>query len=1347
MTEARPLEARILLIVLGRKRDRQLLKSFLGRRFHAVVAQTDAELSPDYDLIVVDAQALKRTAKTLLALKRVAQPVFLPVLAVSSRREVSALKRHLGGAVDELLVAPVNRVELQARVSGLLRARRWSAAGRRFGAAPIARSEERYRTIIDIAEEGVWIIDTENRTAFVNDKIARMLGYSAAEMLGRSLFEFMDEDARAVAEDNLKRRRRGIREQHEFRFRRRDGKDMWALLSTGPLLNKRGDYEGAVAMITDITDRKRAEQALRESESRFRHLVEATHEGVFLHEGGTILDVNEAGARMFGYDVHELVGKSIFDLTHPDSVEMIREKIRTGAEGSYEAMGLRKDGSVFPGELHVRNIAYQGRPVRAVAIRDLAERKRTEELLRRYERIVASTPDHMSVLDRDYKYLLVNRAYELAHRRSRDVIVGQTVANLLGQEVFDKAVKPKFDRCLQGEVVNYQDWFEFAAGGRRYMNVTYYPYRGAGGEITGVVVSSRDTTDLRQAELALQESESRMRHALHAANAGAWEWDIRSNRAVWSDENYRVMGLEPGSCVASYEHWLDRVYPDDRAATAGRVAAAVAKRSELDIEFRVQWPDGSIHWIRRVGRTVFDENGEPRGMYGIQIDITESKLAEQRLRESQERYQRIFESAPVPIWEEDFSGVKAELGRLQDNGVTDIRDYLRAHPEFVTQAARSTVVLDVNSAAVRTFGAENKAELLGALDKVLTSESLDAFNEQLVAIAKGDPAITTEAVAKRLDGEKLDVVVSIAIPGVEATLSHLLVCTMDITDRKRAEEALHRNERFLQAIIDSEPQCVALVDRDGVIKQINASGLDIIEAGHPDQVIEKSVCPLVVPEYRPALRALSERVFSGVSDSFQFEVTGHKGSRRWVEAHVVPLRGDDGEVRYCLSITADITDQKHNEERLMYLAFYDGLTGLPNRFLFRDRLSQALAEASRHQGLLAVALLDLDRFKHINDTLGHEAGDELLKQVAGRLKEVLRSGDTTARQGGDEFTFALTDIQHVNDVFFILDKILACFDKPFSVRGHEHFLTASLGVTIYPFDDRDISALLRNADVAMYNAKSQGGNRYLMYTATMSETVTAQLEIENALRGALEREEFSLHYQPQTHLSSSTIVGAEALLRWHHPELGVVPPAVFIPLAEEIGLIGPIGDWVLRTACNQLAAWQRSKMELPRIAVNLSAYQLQSSGFMARLTRILQETAIDASQLDLELTESQLLEHVDANIAILKELMAMGVQVSVDDFGTGYSSLSYLKRFPVTTIKIDRTFVRGLPEDSDDSALATAIIAIGHSLQLQVVAEGVETKRQLEFLQSRGCDAFQGYYISRPLPADELVEFLLRQAG
>jgi diguanylate cyclase (GGDEF)-like protein/PAS domain S-box-containing protein len=464
----------------------------------------------------------------------------------------------------------------------------------------------------------------------------------------------------------------------------------------------------------------------------------------------------------------------------------------------------------------------------------------------------------------------------------------------------------------------------------------------------------------------------------------------------------------------------------------------------------------------------------------------------------------------------------------------------------------------------------------------------------------------------------------------------------------------------------------------------------------------------------------------------------------WSDVYIAPVRDESGEVNHFVVALYDITATRRYQAELEFQANRDTLTGLANRNLLRDRLTQASAYAERYGHPVWVLFLNLDRFKFVNDTLGHHAGDQLLKDVALRLRNAVRETDTIARLSADEFVLALSERADEKLAPALVQRIMDAIAQPVVIDGYEFVMGSSVGIAVCPSDGNDPENLLKHASIAMYRAKEIGRNNFQFYTAAMNEKALERLRIEGDLRNALERDEFVLHYQPQVDLHTGRIVGMEALLRWKHPVFGMVQPARFIQLAEEMGLIVPIGLWVVRTACCQSIAWQQIGLGQMRIAVNLSARQFYQQDLVDSIVQILGETGLAPHLLELELTESMMMNDVEQAVDILRSLKAIGVHLSIDDFGTGYSSLSYLKRFPIDLLKIDQSFVRDITVDPDDAAIVLSIISLAHSLRLTVIAEGVETEAQLAYLRRHGCDYMQGYYFSHPLPAEDCGELLGR---
>ncbi|MDA0191014.1 MAG: EAL domain-containing protein, partial [Proteobacteria bacterium] len=465
----------------------------------------------------------------------------------------------------------------------------------------------------------------------------------------------------------------------------------------------------------------------------------------------------------------------------------------------------------------------------------------------------------------------------------------------------------------------------------------------------------------------------------------------------------------------------------------------------------------------------------------------------------------------------------------------------------------------------------------------------------------------------------------------------------------------------------------------------------------------------------------------------------------WLSVSVV--RDAHGEVDHYVGLFTDISERKRAEERIRHMAEHDALTGLPNRVLLGDRLSQAIAAAQRERRVMALIFLDLDRFKNINDSLGHQIGDRLLQAVAGRIVGTLRGSDTVSRPGGDEFILLLPEIAHPDAAARIAEKLIEALARPCVIDGHELAVTASLGISIYPEDGEDAETLIRNADTAMYHSKESGRNVYHFFRPEMNARVFERMSLEHSLRRALERSEFRLHYQPQIDIATRRLIGMEALVRWQSPELGLVSPARFIPVAEDSGLILPLGAWVLGEACRQARAWQVAGLPALPVAVNISALQFRQPNFVGVVEQVLAQSGLAPECLELELTESIMMHAAERNIEVLDTLRRMGVKVAIDDFGTGYSSLAYLKRLPIDKLKIDQAFVRDIATDADDAAIIAAIIGLAHNLKLRVIAEGVESEAQLEFLRHGGCQEVQGYLFSPPLPADGFEAYWRQRAG
>lgn len=655
------------------------------------------------------------------------------------------------------------------------------------------------------------------------------------------------------------------------------------------------------------------------------------------------------------------------------------------------------------------------------------------------------------------------------------------------------------------------------------------------------------------------------------------------------------------------------------------------------------------------------------------------------------------------------------------------------------------VTVNANPIFLKMFGYDELGEIAGQsfLD-LISPQSRAAVGERIKNRIQGlDVDGSYEVMGLRRDGSQIPMLVSEKRMGTSGS-PRILSFYIDLTEQKRNEQALQRTNEMLQIVIENAPLRIFWKDLESRYLGCNTAFARDAGMDSPDELTGRDDFQMGWRDQAQLYRDDDLLTMRSNTAKLAFEEpqTAPDGSQVWLRTSKVPLHDAQGGVIGVLGIYEDITEQKRNEEQIHQLAFYDPLTRLPNRRLLLDRLQQAFAVGARNAQYGAVLFLDLDNFKALNDSRGHDAGDKLLLEVARRLSECVREGDTVARLGGDEFVVVLESLSEESDAAaaqadLVAEKIRERLGDAYQLDDHLFYSTTSIGVVMYMGHQASLEAILKHADIAMYQAKAAGRNTVRFYDPVMQATIEARVELEGELRHALERRQFQLYYQIQVD-SSRRPIGAEALLRWHHPDRGLVSPAQFIPLAEETGIIIPVGLWVLRTACSQLQRWQKNVLTRDlTLAVNVSAKQFRQSDFVANVQRTLLETGVNPGLLKLELTESIVLENVEETIAKMREIKLMGVSFSMDDFGTGYSSLQYLKRLPLDQIKIDQSFVRDIAHDPNDAAIVQTIIAMSEVLGLSVIAEGVETEVQREFLELRGCLAFQGYLFGRPVPIEQ----------
>jgi len=699
----------------------------------------------------------------------------------------------------------------------------------------------------------------------------------------------------------------------------------------------------------------------------------------------------------------------------------------------------------------------------------------------------------------------------------------------------------------------------------------------------------------------------------------------------------------------------------------------------------------------------------------------------------------------------DLNAALEERVMQRTGELSDAVKHLDLQAAALKAAANAIVITDLHGTIVwanhafTTMTGYSQEEALGKNPRMLKSgEQPESYYAELWSTISSGKLWKGEIVNRRKDGTTYTeemTITPVAQRFGDTTDTYFIAIKQDITERKQAEQALRTSEKRYRLLFERNMAGVFRTTLEGRFLECNHAGARMLGYDSPEEIMALPVTSLYhTTSGREAL--LTRLKFEKSLTNYEMKFQRKNGDFAWAIGNISVVNDDSGACGIIESTLVDITDRKAAEKRVQFLAYYDALTGLPNRTLLQDRLAKALAGARRRKDKVALLFLDLDKFKDINDSFGHSVGDLVLKQVAERLMKWAREQDTVARVGGDEFLIVLTGVKDIPDVAVATKRLMDTLTAEFVVQGHSLGIRCSLGISVFPDHGADCETLIKDADAAMYCAKESGRNDFRFFTKEMNAQVVERLTLESSLRLALDREELFLVYQPQIEIATGRVIGLEALLRWQHPELGLVPPDKFIQIAENSGLIMPIGEWVLRTACCQARKWQDEGLLAVPVAVNVSAVQFRQASFCELIGRVLWETGLAPQYLELELTESLLLSNADTMSSVLQDLRAMGLKLAIDDFGTGYSSLSYLKHFPVSKLKIDRSFIRDVAVNLDDAAITTAIISMAKSLSLKVIAEGVEDEAQMTFLRAHQCDEIQGYYFSKPLAVDKVADKL-----
>ncbi|UXH39375.1 EAL and GGDEF domain-containing protein [Pseudomonas promysalinigenes] len=838
-----------------------------------------------------------------------------------------------------------------------------------------------------------------------------------------------------------------------------------------------------------------------------------------------------------------------------------------------------------------------------------------------------------------------------------------------------------------------------------------------------VILSISDITSRKQVELSLLERESFWSDVVRTVPDQLYVQDVLSQRMIFSNRHLgQTLGYDRTQLAQMGDRfWELLLHPEDaehyRALRQQQRDLAPSQSLHTQLRFRHHDGGWRCYEIREQVLTR-DEDGLVTRIIGIGKDVTVQIEASQSLRDSEQRYRMLAESISDVIFSTD--------SRLQLNYLSpSVQAVLGYQAEWIFANGWQSIIANPAQLTGIYSLMERVSKALG------DSELLERLRSQL-------PTQLFLFDCMRADGRKIPIELRLVLVwDDQQRFQGVLGVGRDISQQRRAEKDL----RMAATVFEHSTSAILITDPAGYIVQANEA-FSRVSGYAVSDVLDQLPAMLVVEDQQEShLRYVLKQLHQRGSWEGEVWLKRRDGDRYPAWVGITAVLDDEGDLASYVCFFTDISERKASEQRIHRLAYYDALTHLPNRTLFQDRLHTALQQAERQKSWVVLMFLDLDRFKPINDSLGHAAGDRMLKDMALRLLACVDDDDTVARMGGDEFTLLLqpraTRDMALNRAIHVAENILGGLVRPFVLEGREFFVTASIGIALSPQDGNELSQLMKNADTAMYHAKERGKNNFQFYQTEMNASALERLELESDLRHALEQNEFILYYQPQFSGDGKRLTGAEALLRWRHPTRGLVPPGDFIPVIEELGLVVDVGDWVLREASRQLKHWHKNKVRVPKVSVNISARQFSDGQLGTRIATILEETNLPPACLELELTESILMREVDEAMQILASLKNLGLSIAVEDFGTGYSSLNYLKQFPIDVLKIDRTFVDGLPEGEQDAQIARAIIAMAHSLNLAVIAEGVETHEQLEFLREHGCDEVQGYLFGRPMPAHQ----------
>lgn len=1180
-------------------------------------------------------------------------------------------------------------------------------------------SEERHRQTVDNSPNPIFAVAPDGRIENWNPACESVFGYGP-EIIGRHYHALLPDEAERRTFDELIARvfDGATVRREEISLNTSQGHTRFMDTRLYSVTDPETGAKRCVFSTTDITERKLAEDALLESEERWRTLVQNTPDIIInIDRDGIIQYINRVEE---GYDIGAVLGTCWYEYITPEyhdaHTRAVDRAFEAGEDYTNEVATFSASGERRWYMARIFPVSRAGKTASVTILAsDITEQKTAEQALVDSEQFLQSSLDalssHIAIIDGEGTITYVNEVWR-AFARENGCIEGGcgTGANYLaactaaGDAPYAAEALEGIRAVLSGRSEFFQleypchspdeeRWFA--------MRVTRFQNNGH------TAIAHENITVRKKAEEALQESESRWRTLIKNAHDLIIVLNPDATFRFLSPSLKPMLGYDPEELIGRSA--LEFVHPDDLEELRREFSQVPQNKGvSRRIQHRFRHNDGSWRYMEVIGSVVEDKDGPT--IVANSRDVTDRYHAEQALRESEEKFRTLAETAAAAIFifrgeeilytspaGERISGYSAEeLGQM------DFWDIM--HPDF------KEIVRSRGQARQSGEDAPSRYEV-----KIVTKSGEERW-------------LDFTAGPIEYDGQ----------PAVLGT-------AFDITDKKLAEEALRDSEEQFRTLIEFAPDAYYLLDESGVFVDGNRAAEEI--TGYKrEELVGTHILQsgLITEDQLPLAAELFARNFAGdQTGPDELDLRRKDGTIVPVEIRAQPIL--IGGSRHIMGIARDITERRRSEEIMRHLAYHDALTRLPNRALFEDRAGVALAQTQRDGGSLGIVSIDVDRLKMVNDTFGHTIGDDLLKSVAVRLAGSVRQGDTVARVGGDEFLVLLPRCSTSEDAVTVVERLIAAFAHPFVLDEREIHVTISVGLAFFPANGDDLRAVVKAADAAMYRAKESGRNKYMVYQPDMLMSLN-HFDLERELRRAISDREIDVHYQPQVSVETGEVEGVEALARWNHQENGAIPPDQFIPIAEDTGVINALGEHVLRTACEQAREWERAGIRPIRLAVNVSLRQLDHPGFVDTVSSILDETGFDPSYLELEVTESALTQDPEVARAAIKKLALRGIRISIDDFGTGYSSLQLLRQFPVSVLKIDRSFVRALATDPSDAAIAVSVIKLAHSLGLKAIAEGVETEEQLAFLRENGCDCYQGWLHSAAAPADDIAGLLSRSS-